>query len=586
MQTIGQTLKQTRESKRLTLEKVFEATRIRVPYLQALESDDLSAMPSPVQARGYLRNYAEYLGLNFDQLLDEMRVQTSSDEMLTPMDSTPAQADSTPPLDSAQATTPLSTGQPARRKKADSKPASFDAAQDKPDSSPSKPRRATDSSPSKSRRAKTGVKSATDSSPSKPRRVRKNVDLESVAEPQPEITQPIKEAEPEPVAEPIIQDSVSEESPQPDVSDGLWQSWLNRLSSVITIRAKVKQESLPIVPQVEEETPQLADDDQSEPSTSQPEDSQPSDEIFKEIGRELRARREMLGLHLDEVERNTHVKAHYLEALETGAMENLPSTVQTRGMLSNYSSFLDLDVDAILLRFADALQTRHRERNPQKPARQPGEAITSKLPPLRSFVAGDLVFGIGIAVLLVGFLIWAINRVVTLQNQEVIQSTAPSISDVLLATTDPSLFTPTATLSLVEDDVPTVTIVIPTQNLNVNVQVNLLAVERTYMRVIVDGEEVFNGRVIPGTAYPFEAEEQVEVLVGSGAAIRVVYNGRDLGLLGGFGEVISNIYREEEIITPTSMPTLQPTATFTPTATVRPTRTQIPTATPKVTGTP
>ncbi|MFN8385304.1 MAG: DUF4115 domain-containing protein [Anaerolineales bacterium] len=201
-------------------------------------------------------------------------------------------------------------------------------------------------------------------------------------------------------------------------------------------------------------------------------------------------------------------------------------------------------------------------------------------------MAGDLVFGIGIAVLLVGFLIWAINRVVTLQNQEVIQSTAPSISDVLLATTDPSLFTPTATLSLVEDDVPTVTIVIPTQNLNVNVQVNLLAVERTYMRVIVDGEEVFNGRVIPGTAYPFEAEEQVEVLVGSGAAIRVVYNGRDLGLLGGFGEVISNIYREEEIITPTAFPTQQPTATFTPTATVRPTRTQIPTATPKVTGTP
>ena len=75
MQTIGQKLKQAREAKRLTFEKVFEATRIRVPYLQALEADDLSAMPSPVQARGYLRNYAEYLGLNFDQLLDEMRAE-------------------------------------------------------------------------------------------------------------------------------------------------------------------------------------------------------------------------------------------------------------------------------------------------------------------------------------------------------------------------------------------------------------------------------------------------------------------------------------------------------------------------------
>jgi hypothetical protein len=84
--------------------------------------------------------------------------------------------------------------------------------------------------------------------------------------------------------------------------------------------------------------------------------------------------------------------------------------------------------------------------------------------------------------------------------------------------------------------------VIPTLNVNVNVQVNLVAVERTFMRVVVDGNTAFEGRVIPGTAYPFEAEEQIQVLVGSGAAIRIVYNGRDLGLLGAFGQVVSNIY--------------------------------------------
>jgi len=119
-----------------------------------------------------------------------------------------------------------------------------------------------------------------------------------------------------------------------------------------------------------------------------------------------------------------------------------------------------------------------------------------------------------------------------------------------------------------------VTIVIPTQNLNVDVQVNLVAVERTFMRVVVDGEEVFNGRVVPGTAYPFEAEDQIEVLVGSGAAIRIVYNGRDMGLLGGLGQVINNIYLADEIITPTA----QPTPTATNTAPVTPT--QLPTLTP------
>ena len=90
-QTIGQQLKAEREEKRLTLEKVFEATKIRIQYLQALEADDLSVMPSPVQARGYLRNYAEYLGLDFDQMLAEKRNVKGgqvSNEIIGPADNT------------------------------------------------------------------------------------------------------------------------------------------------------------------------------------------------------------------------------------------------------------------------------------------------------------------------------------------------------------------------------------------------------------------------------------------------------------------------------------------------------------------
>jgi cytoskeletal protein RodZ len=289
-----------------------------------------------------------------------------------------------------------------------------------------------------------------------------------------------------------------------------------------------------------------------------------------------------LSLHLEEVERNTHVKAHYLDALERGAMDDLPSTVQTRGMLSNYATFLDLDVDTLLLRFADALQTRHRERNPQKTTRKAGQPILANMPPMRSFIAGDLVFGVGIVVLLVSFAVWGVSRIMTIQSEREVQPTAPSISDILLASPDPSSSTATPTLLSVEafPGEATVTVVIPTLNVDVNVQVNLIAVERTYMRVIVDGETKFEGRVVPGTAYPYEAVDQVEVLVGSGAAIRVVYNGRDLGLLGSFGQVVSNIYLLDDIITPTGMPSATPTITATPTKTAVPTSTSRFTATP------
>jgi cytoskeletal protein RodZ len=250
-------------------------------------------------------------------------------------------------------------------------------------------------------------------------------------------------------------------------------------------------------------------------------------------------------------------------------------------MLSNYASFLDMDVDRLLLRFADGLQARHRENNPRRPARKPGQPIVANIP-LTNFIAGDMIFGLGVAILLVGFSIWAISRVLAIQSTQDADPTAPSISDVLLASPDPSSITATPTFQIIESlpGEATVTIVIPTLNTNVNVQVNLVAVERTYMRITADGKTVFDGRVMPGNAYSFEAEEQIEVLVGSGAAIRIVYNGRDLGLLGGFGQVVSNIYRADEIITPTALPTAIPTNTVTPSPTLTPTRTPVPSNTP------
>jgi hypothetical protein len=200
-----------------------------------------------------------------------------------------------------------------------------------------------------------------------------------------------------------------------------------------------------------------------------------------------------------------------------------------------------------------------------------------------------MIFGVGMAVLLVGFAIWGVNRVMTVQSQQELEPTSPSISDVLLSYPNQSSLPATATFVSIVDSFPgeaTVTVEIPTQNVNADVQLNLVAVERAYMRVLVDGEVAFDGRVVPGNAYPFEAENQVEVLVGSGAAIRIVYNGRDLGLMGTFGQVVNNIYLGTEIITPTALATATATITLTPTKTAPPTATSRFTSTPAPSATP
>jgi hypothetical protein len=103
-----------------------------------------------------------------------------------------------------------------------------------------------------------------------------------------------------------------------------------------------------------------------------------------------------------------------------------------------------------------------------------------------------------------------------------------------------------------------------------------VVVERTYLLVRVDGEVQFDGRALPGNAYPFEAEQSIDIVAGNAAALRVVYNQRDLGLMGGFGELVNYVFTAEEILTPT----LEPTATPTFTPPVTPTLSPTPSATP------
>lgn len=68
-ETIGAALKRAREERRLSLAQVSETTKIRSHYLQALENDDISAVPSTAQARGFLRIYADFLGLDLSKLV-------------------------------------------------------------------------------------------------------------------------------------------------------------------------------------------------------------------------------------------------------------------------------------------------------------------------------------------------------------------------------------------------------------------------------------------------------------------------------------------------------------------------------------
>lgn len=321
-------------------------------------------------------------------------------------------------------------------------------------------------------------------------------------------------------------------------------------------------------------------------------------ESFLAIGDQLRQRREQMELTLLEVEENTHIPEHYLARLEKGQFDTFPSPTQARGMLGNYAEFLGLESEALLLSYAEALQARFQARLAAKPERP--KIARPKLPPLKfrlpdwaqPLLTRDIAFGALAAFTLLAFLIFSISRVLTTQAGQEIQPTAPPLADVLLPSSTP-LGTPGAigtgeSINLLSQQTSTpgllgqATIQVTGSGA---INLRLLATQRTWMRITVDGNIVFEGRTTPGQSYNFAANGQILLLTGNGSGLRAFLNDQDLGIVGVFGEVVNMVFTSQGAATPTvsPTPTIDPnvlTATsnalLTPSATPSPTATETP----------
>jgi cytoskeleton protein RodZ len=398
-QTVGEQLRRAREARHISLEQAATQTHIRLRYVQALEMDEVTAFPSKAQARGFLRAYADYLGLGPAGL-----VTTWGDE---------------------------------------------------PPSEPVKPRKG--------------------------------------------------------------------ERPPPPA--GM--------------------------------TEPLGGAAQSGEATS----------IFTEIGLRLRTQRELLGLSVGDVERHTHLRQHYLQALEMGNLQGLPSPVQGKGMLKNYADFLGLDGERLLLDYADGLQAGLSAR------RQTDTSVTHKPATRRvarpRLLSLDMLLAVILGIFLLTFIAWGGVRILDVRAAQTPGVTAPSIGEVLSSTEQP--LTPTAAESptpgvngtplanpfpATNEQISPTPEVLPTPS-NAAVQVYIVAEQRAWLRVTVDDKLAFEGRVAPGNAYSYAGNDRIELLTGNGAAIKVFNGPTDLGILGGFGEVVMRIFTVSGVQTPT--PTITPT---------------------------
>ncbi|MFZ5808360.1 MAG: helix-turn-helix domain-containing protein [Chloroflexota bacterium] len=421
-ETIGEQLRRQREKRKLSLEQAAEETRIRVHYLKALEENDWEALPTPFQMRGFLRSYANFLGLQPTLLLEQFDYKENPDSSLEP-------------------------------------------------------------------------------------------------------------APPEKIS-------------QYETDSSNYQA------------------------------------------------------IFKEIADQLRSTRLQLGFTYEDIEKQTRLRARHIQAIEEGNFDALPSPVQGKGMLGIYAQFLGLSSDAILLRYADALQARLAE---QQIHRSSPRSKLKTAPGLRSWSwlwSAEFLDIVFLSVGILAFFFWGLSSIIRTRASVPPTPTALSIAEVLLAPSTPFLDTPTN-----PPPSPTATEILPIAvaaspqtsetvlpSAPVTNTVNLLRItinvrQRTWLRVLVDGKEQFSGRVVAGSAYEYSGDEKIEIQTGNAAALQIIFNQEDLGAMGNMGEIVTRIYTRAGVLAPTPTVTLTPTKTPRPSPTPRPTLTTRPTSTPRPTPT-
>ena len=479
---VGERLRQAREARGLTLQEAAGEVRVVVPYLEALESGDEARLPSAVQARGFLRLYADFLGLSTEEMVADWEGR--------PLESAPASAED-------EGTASIAGDAPGGA------------------------------------------------------------------------TAELVEAENEeaisafPLGEVTGEGSAGQAEDQaPEAATG---------------------------PQGEVEAP--AADEGFPAGSGGAAVPQRYGQMLREIGQRLRAAREGLGLRLEDAEVGVGTRKVFLEALETGDTAVFPSPIQARGVLEDYAAWLNLDVDSILDRFAEALEVRRQELNQRQNAARgvltaPEEEGSHRF---RGLFPANVVFGVVFFLGVAALLVWGFTHFTgasaggTDQVSSISESLLRTATPEVTGSVSPSLQAPLGAGDLgvhatslpgqvssgnnsAPATVPTASVVVTAAN-NAPLQVVVSASQRVWMKVVADGQQRFAGRVAPGGVYTYSGYRQIELSTGSAAGLQVTFNGQDLGTLGQEGQVVTLLFSPQGMVTATPLPTATPV----PTAKVSPT---------------
>lgn len=83
MPTVSEQLQQAREARNFTVHQIAEITKIKTEHVRALENGDFNVFSAPIYIRGFVRCYANAVGLDSKELVKELEGELALTENLS-----------------------------------------------------------------------------------------------------------------------------------------------------------------------------------------------------------------------------------------------------------------------------------------------------------------------------------------------------------------------------------------------------------------------------------------------------------------------------------------------------------------------
>jgi cytoskeletal protein RodZ len=282
-----------------------------------------------------------------------------------------------------------------------------------------------------------------------------------------------------------------------------------------------------------------------------------------QLGDTLRDAREIRGLSLAEVERDTKIRAKYIAAFEDNKLGDLPGPVYARGFLRNYAAYLGLDPEYVIDLFEEERQPtrskikaarsgRPAEKRPEKLEKisihpLSPEPVDTRVRYGSSYIAVSLLALPLIILFYFIYSVWGTNRSA---NVPIPTPRPPTLTPITLpsqiaAVSGTGAFnTPTVAVAVrpasgvaapVSATLPltptTSAQASPTVPAAAQITVKVVTTRDAWLRVTVDGVQQFSGTLPSGSTRQWTGRRTVRIRTGRADAVSVTVNNANLGLM-------------------------------------------------------